>query len=245
MHSPLREVNMLSFLLALAPAALAADMHDLSPTHELPEGTVAYTAGALVRLRADFAADAPVVRRLAAGTRVRVVEQVGDRVEVTVGGARGFIARELLSTMGRTVDLDGDGVEERVVVALDAQGRSVAWLREGAQVQQLLLFPYADPYLGDWDLVPADTAGVPLLRVGLGQDACGAFPTSWLSFQDGTFREALGVVEVGDGGYSTTYDVRFDAPGQVSIHAEEREDGDILSASDRVCALTGGVYSCG
>jgi len=236
---------MLSLLLAFAPAALAADMHDLSTHPELPEGAVAYTAGSLVRLRAGFAPDAEVVRRLAVGTRVRVVEQVGDRVEVTVGGARGFIARELLSTMGRAVALDGDGAEERVVVALDEQGRGVVWLREGAQVQRLLLYPYAGPYLGDWDLVPADTAGVALLRVGLGQDACGAFPTSWLSYQDGALRQALGVVEVGDGAYSATYDVRFDAPGQVSIHAEEREDGDLLSSSDRACALSAGVFSCG
>ncbi|MDP2304610.1 MAG: hypothetical protein Q8P18_01115 [Pseudomonadota bacterium] len=231
--------------LLLASLASAATVHDLSHYHELPEGTVAWTAGALVNVRASLAPDAPVIRRLAAGTRVRVVEQLDDRVEVTIGATRGVVARELLSTMGRIADLDADGVEERIVVAKEANGQSVTWLREGTQVERLTIVPWEDPYLGEWSIVSAEQAGVPLLRVALGQDSCGSYPTSWLSYQDGNLREAIGIVEWADGGYGSSAEVRFEAPGMVVLHEEERgEDGEVVAQTDRTCALLEGTFSC-
>ncbi|MES2644359.1 MAG: SH3 domain-containing protein [Myxococcota bacterium] len=231
--------------LLLASLASAATVHDLSHDYDLPEGTVTWTAGALVNLRASLATDAPVIRRLPAGTRVTVVEQYGDRVEVRMGSTTGFVSRELLSTMGRIADLDGDGVEERIVVARNADGHSVTWLREGEHVQRLTIVPYEDPYLGEWSLVTAEVAGVPLLRVALGQDSCGSYPTSWLSYQDGKLREAIGIVEWTDGAWGGSAEVRFEAPGTAIVHQESHgEDGEVVASTELTCALREGTFSC-
>ncbi|MDP2316610.1 MAG: SH3 domain-containing protein [Pseudomonadota bacterium] len=231
--------------LLLVSFAAAADWHHLGHYEELPPGVAVYTAATLVNLRGDFATDAPVVRRLPVGTRLTVVEQVGERVEVRMGAIRGWVARELLSTMGRDADLDGDGIPERIVVALDAQGNNVAWLREAGHVQQLTLYPEDGTYLGDWALVSADEAGVPLLRVALSRESCGAEPTSWLSYQDGVLREAIGVLEWADGAMGVSAEVTFGAPGQATVHQEDRdEDGDVVAIRERTCTLAGGAYSC-
>jgi hypothetical protein len=231
--------------LLLVSFASASDYYDLGDDRDLAEGTVAWTAGTLVNLRAGPEADAPVRMRLGAASRVTVIEQVGVRVEVQVGKTRGWIARELLTTMGMRTDLDGDGVAERVVVALDGEGRSVAWLRDGDRVSRITLYPWPDPYLGEWKVVPAAEAGVALLRVDLSEDACGAYPSTWLSYQGGELRRALHVLPWGDGGYGETFDVSFAAPGHAVVHAEEHgEDGEVVAVHEQSCALDGGVFAC-
>lgn len=236
-------------LLALLPAfaqdlpAAPAVVHVLGDTHEFPPDVSVYTAGAVVNVRAAPRPDAPVTRRLLAGTRARVVEDIGPWVEVRVGDATGWVARELVSTMGRVVDLDGDGVEERVVVAQGLDGATRAWLREGARVQQVTLFPDPDPYLGSWEVVPADTAGTALLRVTLDQDSCGAYPTTWLSYTGDTLRTALEVVPWADGAYGESVDVRFVEPGRVSVRREATGEIEAV-VSEEACVLTEGVYRC-
>ncbi len=237
----------------VASFARASPVHALGDTRDLAQGGIVYTTGALVNLRSGLAVDAPVLGRLPTGTRVRVIEQVSDRVEVSVGSEsacdggcqRGWISRALLSTMGMTADLDADGEPERIVVVQDASGRSVAWLREGEHVQHVIFYEDPEPYLGTWEVVPADQAGVPLLRVGLGQNACGGFPTTWLSYQDGQLRQALQVLEWADGMYGESFDVTFAAPGQARIHSSQRADeSDEVVVRDRVCALQVGVFRC-
>jgi hypothetical protein len=241
---------MTALLLFLVSSSFAADIlaaprdvHFLGDTEELPAGAAAWIAGSVVNVRAEARPEAPVARRLVAGTRVRVVEDIGPWVEVSVGGTTGWVARELLSTMGRSGDLDGDGVEERVVVAQGLDGATRAWLREGARVQAVKLYPWPDPYIASWSIVPGETAGVPLLRVDLDQDSCGSYPSVWLSYTGDTLRSALSVEPWSDGGYGEGYDVTFVEPGRVSVRREVY--GELApEVRETACVLVGGVYRC-
>jgi hypothetical protein len=223
-------------------SAFALDStHNLYPNHALPEGLRVYTAGALVNLRAAPRADSAVRARLLAATRVRVVEDLGEWVEVDVAGSRGWIARELLSTMGRVTDLDGDGVDERVVIGQIAEQGSYAWLREGARVQRVQLYPWSDPYLADWSVEAAPSGR--LLRVDLNQDSCGAYPTVWLSYVGDTLRNALTVEPWADGGYGEAVEVETPAPGLLTVRTEAY--GELNSTwVQRACVLTDGVFVC-
>lgn len=237
-------------LLLLASSAFAqdilatpAEVHLLGDTEELPVGASVWTAGSVVNVRVAARPEAPVARRLLAGTRVRVVEDLGAWVEVSVAGTTGWVARELLSTMGRSADLDGDGVEERIVVAQDLDGATRAWLREGSRVQRVKLYPWPDPYMASWSLVSAETAGVPLLRVDLDQDSCGSYPSVWLSYTGDTLKSALSVEPWADGGYGEGYDVTFVEPGRVSVRHEVY--GELApEVRETACVLVDGVYRC-
>ena len=243
---PMHTLNLLVSAAAFAQdfAPAPAPTHVLGVDRALPEGATVYTVGGLVNLRGEPAADAPVVRRLLTGTRVVVTEDRGGWVEVSVAGAAvGWVARPLLTTMGRVADLDGDGVEERIVVAQGEDGQTRAWLREGARVQQTVLHPWPDPYLASWALVPADEAGVALVRVDLNQDSCGAYPSVWLSYAGDTLRTALTVEPWADGGYGESYDVRFVAPGRVSVRQETYGELE-PTYREQACLLTEGVFHC-
>lgn len=224
-------------------AAFALDMsHNLYPNHTLPEGLRVYTSGALVNVREAPRTNSAVRARLLAATRVKVVEDIGEWVEVDVGGTRGWIARELLTTMGRVTDLDGDGVEERVVVNQIAERGTHAWLREGDRVQHVQLYPWNDPYLADWWVEAAPTGS--LLRVDLNQDSCGAYPTVWLSYVGDTFRNALTIEPWADGGYGESVEVEAPAPGLLTLRGESY--GELNSTyTQRACVLTEGVFVCG
>lgn len=238
-------------LLALS-AAFAQDVlpsapavHVLGDDRELPAGAPVWTAGVLVNLRDAPGADATIARRLPAATRAVVTEDMGAWVEVRVGGATGWVARELLSTMGRVVDLDADGVNEHVVVARTDDGATRAWLREGDRVQQVVIHPYPEPSLGGWEVVPAAEAGVTLLRVNLDQPGCGAYPVVWLSYAGDTLRTALEVVPWTDGAQGESYDVRFEGPGRVSVRREAYGEIEPV-VTERACLLgPEGVYHCG
>lgn len=217
--------------------------HLLGDTHELSVGVPVWLAGTVVNLRTDARPDAPVARRLLAGTRARVVEDLGGWVEVRVGSTTGFVARELVTTMGRVVDLDGDGVEERIVVAQGLDGATRAWLREDERVQRVTLHPWPDPYLGSWELVPGETAGVPLLRVTLDQDSCGAYPSVWLSYVGDRLENALTVEPWADGAYGESYEVRFPEPGVANVRYEFYGEVE-PTVRETACVLTDGVYRC-
>lgn len=219
-------------------------VHDLSGHGTLPAGLRVWTTGTLVNLRGGLGVEAPVTARLAAGTKVEVVEDLGDWVEVEVGGRNGWVAREQLGTMGRVADLDGDGVEERWVVALD-EGRPVVRVREGERVSTLRIESEDDVYLGDWDLVPAEVAGATLVRVGLGKDACGVFPTRWLSWRGDQLQVALGVDEWVDGANGLDAEVGFAADGHATVSTKEwNEMGEVVATSERECRMAEGVYLC-
>jgi hypothetical protein len=223
---------------------IGADMHVLGDTHELPPGATVYIAGSLVNVRAAPNPEAGITRRLLAGTRARVVEDVGPWVEVRVGAATGWVARELVSTMGRRADLDGDGVDERLVIAMGLDGATRAWVREGAHVSVTTVYPWPDPYLAQWEVVPAEEAGLPLLRVDLNQDSCGEYPSVWLSYQGGELRRALSVTPWADGGYGESYAVDFPEPGVASVTREPY--GEVSEAPTRQgCVLAEGVFRCG
>jgi hypothetical protein len=147
--------------------------------------------------------------------------------------------------MGQISDLDGDGISERVVVSRDEQGRSFVWLREGEQVQKLFLYPWPDPYLGEWSVIPKEQAGTTLLQVDLYQDSCGSFPTFWLSYENNTLREALSVEPWVDGALGASFEVDFSAPGVASVVTEERDEvGEVVSGKVQSCVLSEGVFAC-
>ncbi len=234
---------LLSVAVAQEPLPAPAEFHVLHDGKELHEGVAVYLAGALVNVRTAPSEDAPIARRFLAATRAVVLEDLGSWVEVRVGGTTGWVARELLSTMGRVADLDGDGVPERIVVAQDLDGATRAWLREGDRVQQALLHPWPDPYLGSWEIVPAAQAGVALLRVDLNQDRCGAYPSVWLSYADDQLRPALGVTSWADGAQGESFDVTFVKPGLVTVRQEVYGELEPV-ISERACVLKQGVFHC-
>jgi hypothetical protein len=205
-----------------------------------------------------------------ASKRVKVADRVDRwyRVEVLSADAKGksgHLFGNVLTPLLYRGDLDGDGEEEIASVLFTAdfkirvrirepgilQGRSVTW----ADAQ-----PAGGAFLGlrgslvRGGLVPASQAGVGLIRVESGQEACATFAHFWIGYQVpggkartlGQARVALELNGIADPPIHSSFEVAFkpDKTAKVvttTIGEDEqgKESRDVTRSTYR---LVSGIY---
>lgn len=182
--------------------------------------------------------DAPGGKRttvLGFGASARIEEagavgRVGDRVDrwYRVSGAQsGWVFGGDLTPYRWEADFDGDGEKELATVAwmADFSVRVRIFepnLRAGA-IMHLDVESAGGVYLAQSgadltaDLVPASTAGIPLVHLHLGVDACADYRDDWISYQSpgavriGSERVALSLSGLSDSPSTSSFEVEFSA----------------------------------
>ena len=209
MRSGLPSFFALGWLLAVTAPAAAVDapaLHYALPASgdaDIPAweaGTQLYAAD-VVDVREAPRGDARRLRTLAAGTGVTVIEVAASPrredgflhrwVLVSIHGSddRGYVFGGLLTPLAIHADLDGDGQTEVATAAFTADARAVVRVASrGRQAQSVSFRVAGEAYVAHRGggisarLVPAGEAGVALVRVSTGQEACGDYSVVFVSF---------------------------------------------------------------
>jgi hypothetical protein len=221
-----RDIFVAAILLA-APVILPADepptlAYSLADGREAdvpswPAGTE-LAAAADVVLRERPSPDSRRLRSLALGERVRVLDgAAAPRVEdgflhrwvlVEAAGDRGFVFGGFLTPLAFDADLDGDGRTEHATAAFTADARVMVRISSGARAPLSVSFRVAgEGYVSarggsiSARLVPASEAGVALLLVSTGQEACADYSRVFVSFlptsQEPVARPRIALVTTG------------------------------------------------
>lgn len=247
------------------------------PRHDV--GAVVYAAVDEANLRSAPAVEAPVVTVLTLGTPVTVqevrdgVDTIEARVDtwyrVTTAGAdggtvEGFLFGAALTPLRFVADLDEDGEAETATVSMGWDYQVRVRVLEPAvsgkdRVASASIEPAGGAFLGvvggtaTADLVPARTAGLPLVHLYSAPEACADNLDAWLSYRSpgrgkpGKLRVALEAHGMLDppvfSRISVTWDRKRKGATLIRTNDEESEEGKPIKSVTRTrYRLRQGVY---
>ena len=226
-----------------------------------PKGATLYAASADVALHAQMDVGAKVLASLpfgaaltidTPGTRTRVKDRVDQWYAVhTSDGRAGFVFGAWLTPFRFDADFDQDGDEELATVAFsDDFAIAVRFYEARTKKTAELTFAAAGQgYLSrrggnvEAELVPAKSAGLPLLQVSSRPEACSDYFISYVSYTKGRAQMALTAGGLIDPPNRSVVDVAFDpAKKQATLTRTNGEDGEERIVTKTLYGLKDGVF---
>lgn len=241
------------FLISLAAAArvplvyqysrpdAATDVAGSTSTRYLPKDEI-FIANPEAALRAEASATAKLTWKFPLGTKVTVLAEGAPGVsgdfggiwyQVQADGREGWVHNSDLTPYGWHEDLDGDGAIEVATVAFTSEyGIRVTVFEPDMKVANeswVDLETVGGAYVNQRggivraELVPVRKAGIPLIQIHTGVEACADFADYWVAYRSpgkgepGRSLLALQQAGLADPPNCSNYEVEFDARRHLAI----------------------------